>query len=80
MFLELLPHVTEIAGRCSFHPLAGNTFTGTEELEFYNAQSILWSGNSLPSSGVCLDNIDSDDGSSIPTSTFTGSSGLPPEC
>ena len=62
------------------HPLAGNTFTGTTELEFFNAQSTTWSDNSLPSSGVCVDNISSDKGSSVPKSTFTGSSGLPSEC
>lgn len=50
-----------------------NVFTGTEEIEFSEAEDTIWSGNSLPS-GVCLKNRDG-------TSTFTGSSdGLPGIC
>lgn len=58
--------------------LADNEFTGTEELEFFDAQGIVWSGNSLPSSGVCTDIITSDDGNSVRESTIDGS--LPGPC
>lgn len=67
------------SGRSSSGPSAGNTFTGTKELEFFDAQNTKWSGNSLPS-GVCVDNISSDDGNSVRQSTFTGSDGLPGNC
>ena len=55
-------------------------FTGTTELEFFDAQDTQWSGNTLPDSGVCVDNISSDDGESVETSTFVGSDELPPDC
>ena len=62
------------------HPAADNEFTGTTELEFFDAQGTVWTGNTLPSSGVCVDNITSDDGISIDESTFTSSDGLPAAC
>lgn len=57
-------------------PAADNLFTGTTELEFFDAQATVWSGNTIPS-GVCIDNISSDDGNSITESTFVSSDGLP---
>lgn len=54
-----------------------NEFTGTVELEFYDAQGTEWSDNTIPE-GVCLNNVSSDDGNSVDESTFTESSdGLP---
>ncbi|CAN0056924.1 unnamed protein product [Pylaiella littoralis] len=53
-----------------------NEFTGTVDLEFFDAQDTTWLGNTLPD-GVCIDNISSDDGISISTSTFINSEGLP---
>ncbi|CAB1099946.1 MEP1 [Ectocarpus sp. CCAP 1310/34] len=75
--------VTNSAGGVKFKNsdnivVTNNEFTGTEELEFYDAQATTWSGNSLPS-GVCIDNITSDDGNSVPPSTFSSSSGVPSE-
>eukprot|EP00903_Cladosiphon_okamuranus_P006680 g6520.t1 len=64
---------------CDDIVIKGNTFTGTEELQFFDAQNTQWSGNSLPS-GVCVDNVTSDDGDSIPASTFKSSNGLPGSC
>ncbi|CBJ28911.1 Mannuronan C-5-epimerase [Ectocarpus siliculosus] len=58
--------------------ISNNDFTGTEELEFFDAQATTWSDNSLPS-GVCIDNVTSDDGNSVPPSTFSSSSGVPSE-
>eukprot|EP00752_Nemacystus_decipiens_P009061 g8090.t1 len=60
--------------------VTNNEFTGTTELEFFDAQGTVWSGNTIPSSGVCVDNITSDDGNAITPSTFASSSGLPPSC
>lgn len=59
---------------------ADNEFTGTTELEFFDAQGTVWSDNTLPSSGVCVDNISIDDGQSVDESTFASSSGLPGSC
>ena len=61
-------------------PSADNEFTGTTELEFFDAQGTVWSGNTIPSSGVCVDNITSDNGESVPLSTFASSDGLPSDC
>lgn len=55
---------------------AGNTFTNTIELEFFDAKASQWSDNTLPS-GVCLDIVTSDDGESIDESTFASNGGLP---
>ena len=79
---EKLRHLSKTSSAvfCPSRPSAGNTFSGTKELEFFDAQNTKWSGNSLPSSGVCVDNITSDKGNSVDKSTFTGSSGLPGSC
>lgn len=58
---------------------SGNTFTGTTELQFFDAQATIWSGNTIPS-GACLDIVDEDDGEVIPLSTFAEQSGLPGSC
>lgn len=59
---------------------AGNEFTGTAEVEFYDAQNTHWAGNEVPST-ACLDNVTEDDGEDVPVSTFTADSeGLPEEC
>eukprot|EP00903_Cladosiphon_okamuranus_P006681 g6521.t1 len=60
--------------------VSNNVFTGTQELEFFDAQDTQWSGNTLPESGVCVDNVTSDDGNDITESTFEGSDGLPSDC
>eukprot|EP00752_Nemacystus_decipiens_P009493 g8487.t1 len=60
--------------------VTNNEFTGATEIEFFDAQGTTWTGNDLPSSGVCVDNVSSDDGESIPTSTFAASDGLPGDC
>ena len=57
-----------------------NVFTGTTELQFYDAQETVYSGNAIPSSGICVDNITSDEGESIDLSTFAFSDGLPSDC
>ena len=49
-------------------------------MEFFDAQDTVWSGNTIPSSGVCVDIVTSDDGELIPLSTFASSDGLPAEC
>lgn len=54
-----------------------NVFTGTSELEFFDAQNTRWNENTLPQ-GVCIKNIDSDDGIDIELSTFDRrTAGLP---
>lgn len=59
---------------------AGNVFTGTDELEVYDAQNTLWRNNDVPSS-ACLDIVETDDGLPIPISTFANDSDeLPSEC
>eukprot|EP00903_Cladosiphon_okamuranus_P017355 g15989.t1 len=61
---------------CDGTIIRDNKFTGTDLIEFRDAQDTLWSGNTLPS-GACLKNK----GDTIPTSTFeTSSDGLPDEC
>lgn len=65
---------------CQFRFLADNWFAGTEELEFFDAQGTQWSNNTLPSSDVCVQNVLSDDGESVPLSTFETSDGLPADC
>ena len=59
---------------------ADNVFTGATEIEFFDAQDTTWTGNELPVSGVCVDNVSSDDGESVDTSTFASSDGLPGDC
>eukprot|EP00752_Nemacystus_decipiens_P009556 g8536.t1 len=76
--------ITDTAGGVKFKysddiSVTNCEFTGTEELEFFDAQGTVWSGNSLPS-GVCVDNISSDDGESVDESTFASSDGLPGSC
>ncbi|CAM9132608.1 unnamed protein product, partial [Ectocarpus fasciculatus] len=57
--------------------ITDNVFTGTSELEFFDAQDTLWYGNDLPQ-GVCIKNIFSDDGIDIELSTFDmRTTGLP---
>lgn len=63
-----------------FFLLAGNVFTGTEEIEFYDAQNMHWSSNDIPST-TCLDVVIVDNGQSVELSTFTNDTdGLPLEC
>eukprot|EP00752_Nemacystus_decipiens_P013623 g12081.t1 len=57
---------------CDDITIRGNTFTGTELIEFNDAHDTVWSGNTLPS-GVCLLNRDD-------SSSFVHSSGLPGDC
>ncbi|CAM9195373.1 unnamed protein product, partial [Ectocarpus sp. 8 AP-2014] len=57
--------------------ITDNVFTGTSELEFFDAQNTRWNGNTLPK-GVCIKNIHSDDGIDIELSTFDRrTAGLP---
>ncbi|CBN77785.1 Mannuronan C-5-epimerase N-terminal fragment [Ectocarpus siliculosus] len=57
--------------------ITDNVFTGTSELEFFDAQNTRWKGNTLPQ-GVCIKNIHSDDGIDIELSTFDRrTAGLP---
>ncbi|CAM9580025.1 unnamed protein product [Scytosiphon promiscuus] len=59
--------------------ITDNTFSGIEKLRFFDAQDTTWSGNVLPD-GVCKLIVDSDDGDSVPESTFVSSAELPPDC
>lgn len=57
--------------------ISGNTFTGTEEFTFHDAQATSWFDNDVQGS-PCLNIVLEDDGSDIPESTFTSdSNGLP---
>lgn len=60
--------------------LADNDFPDATEIEFFDAQATTWSGNTLPGSGVCVDNISSDKGEDIRTSTFESFDSLPGDC
>lgn len=71
LLAALLPASHPIPSRRGDADDADNTFTGTEEIEFSDAQDTVWSGNTLPS-GVCLRNRDG--------SGFVDSSGLPGNC
>lgn len=56
-----------------------NVFTGTELLEFNDAQATTWADNTIPD-GVCLKNISGidDEGLTVPESTFTSATnGVP---
>lgn len=66
---------------CPLPPLpwthAGNLFTGTEELQFYDAQATTWIDNIIPST-ACSNFVTTVD---IPQSTFTADwSGVPAAC
>lgn len=57
-----------------------NTFTGTNEMEFFDAQATLWVDNIIPDT-ACSDFVTSDDGDDIDPSTFAaGTNGVPAEC
>eukprot|EP00903_Cladosiphon_okamuranus_P006682 g6522.t1 len=59
--------------------ITNNVFTGATEIEFFDAQSTTWLGNTLPESGVCLDTVTSDKGNAVRESTFDLYTNLPNE-
>lgn len=62
------------APRCANDiPTTDNLFEGTKLIEVNDAKDTDFSGNTLPSGGVCLKNVDG-------SGSFAGSSGLPDEC
>ena len=68
-----------LAATCFSRPPADNVFTGTKEIEFFDAQQTKWEGNILPEDGVCVKLVTSDKGIDIDESTFAVSDGLPSE-